>query len=417
MKNTNHQWWFEDEVRDLLRVSPDMSSAQVLKRLRLSHPTESIAERTTRRHVSRIKKSMRTMSTLLTKDTVDEDVFLEKKKNVNYSDDGEPTSAELDSKIAIRDGHDMDPEFILRAHGYNPDEWIITSTISNTWQQHSAEGGMVNLYQSKIKIKPKGVDSIEELLRLFEKKIKPLPKVVKAKQPKGRNLVIPLADLHFGIMTYEDLASRLKELQDVISKGYDKIVIEMLGDYLHSDKINKSVTSNDTVLDEVDMVKALDDGERFLLELTQTASQFSNEVSVKYVGGNHDFDTEYLFMRGIRLALGNIATVDVNNYYRSAYMLDNVLIGIMHGDVALRNAAMNLPSEHREEFGRSTSAEIHSGHFHTEKTVDKSGVVQRQFGTPKKSDPYEIKNGYTGNKKELYALEYDTNRLRVEYHI
>ncbi|WP_260148261.1 hypothetical protein [Leuconostoc citreum] len=44
-------------------------------------------------------------------------------------------------------------------------------------------------------------------------------------------------------------------------------------------------------------------------------------------------------------------------------------------------------------------------------------MISRQLGTVKPNDKYEIMNGWTLSKKELYALEYDSDKLVAEWHV
>ena len=46
---------------------------------------------------------------------------------------------------------------------------------------------------------------------------------------------------------------------------------------------------------------------------------------------------------------------------------------------------------------------------------DDGGTIQRQFGTPKPADGYEIKNGFTMGQHVLKVLEYDEKGLLAEY--
>ncbi|WKY79072.1 hypothetical protein PH197_07400 [Leuconostoc lactis] len=55
--------------------------------------------------------------------------------------------------------------------------------------------------------------------------------------------------------------------------------------------------------------------------------------------------------------------------------------------------------------------------YDREKIVDEGGVISRQIGTVKPNDNYEIMNGWTLSKKELYALEYDRDKLVAEWHV
>ncbi|MFL2090263.1 hypothetical protein ACEN4H_10280 [Leuconostoc mesenteroides] len=67
-----------------------------------------------------------------------------------------------------------DPEFVLRAHGFNPDDWDIISARNNFWQQNSVENGLIDLYQSKITVKPKVDNDIKRAVEVLTRDIKPL---------------------------------------------------------------------------------------------------------------------------------------------------------------------------------------------------------------------------------------------------
>lgn len=86
-----------------------------------------------------------------------------------------------------------------------------------------------------------------------------------------------------------------------------------------------------------------------------------------------------------------------------------------HGDTAKEKLSQLFANEYPAEWSSSVWRETHWGHFHTEVVKDDGGAIQRQFGTPKPADGYEIKNGYTMNQHVLKALEYDENGLLAEY--
>ncbi|MCT3047918.1 helix-turn-helix domain-containing protein [Leuconostoc mesenteroides] len=247
--------------------------------------------------------------------------------------DGSTTSS---TTMQMTSEQAKDPEFVLRAHGFNPDDWDIVSARNNFWQQNSQENGL--------------------------------------------------------------------------------IVIEMIGDMLHSDKINSTETVSGTILEDVDMPKAIDEAMQFTEAIVVTALENANTVMIKSVGGNHDFDISYMFMIWIKERFKQ-AQVDVNNRYRTAYLLGHVLISIQHGNVNKKNPAQILANECRHLWGIATTTEIHSGHLHFDKTEDQNGVVFRQFSTPKPSDDWETMNGFVGANKLMYALEYNDDRLKVEHFI
>lgn len=309
-------------------------------------------------------------------------------------------------------------EEIIKAHGFDPEKFELLAVQSGIWQQ-GAKDGIRDLVKSSVKVKPRTVVSHTSLEELIKQNTKSYHYTKSATHivDGDTNLVIPLADIHFGITKFEEIEDKLHEITDIMqNKHYHNIVIENIGDYFHSDKINSTETVSGTILDDVNMVNAINDGMKFMSALIETAIQSADKVLVKSIGGNHSFDNEYIFMKWVEERFPQ-AEVEVTNNYRTAYMLDNVLIFIQHGDIAKKNVELLLATEYPMFWGMKSTAEIHRGHYHTEKITETYGVIVRQFGTPKKADPYEKKNGYVGNKKELVVLEYDSNKLKTEYHI
>src|SRR5699024_10565299 len=117
-------------------------------------------------------------------------------------------------------------------------------------------------FQSKIKVKPKGnhLDDTD-IINILTKDIKPIE--IPVNYVGDSNLVIPLADLHFGITQIEDTLEKLDEIKFILSKGYKTVVIEQLGDLFHSSQMKSSQTLRGTLLVDVDMVKAIEDAKTF----------------------------------------------------------------------------------------------------------------------------------------------------------
>lgn len=327
--------------------------------------------------------------------------------------DGSTTSS---TTMQMTSEQAKDPEFVLRAHGFNPDDWDIVSARNNFWQQNSQENGLIDLYQSKITVKPKSDDELtpQDIADLFKKDI--IPYKVKQTSHNAHNLVVPLPDMHFGITTLEDVKSHLDKLLGILNKGYKTIVIEQLGDLFHSSQMWSSQTLRGTMLDEVDMVQAIEDAKQFFDILVPACLDNSTSVYIKQMAGNHSGNMEYVFMEYLKAKYPQVV-IKNNIKYRDAYLLDNVGIMIAHGDLAPKNLPMLMANEFGGVWSLSHSREIHKGHFHKEKTIDEGGVISRQLGTVKPNDKYEIMNGWTLSKKELYALEYDSDKLVAEWHV
>jgi hypothetical protein len=77
-----------------------------------------------------------------------------KKTTVEINKDGWHTSSKL---IRMKDEDTKNPEFLLKAHGYDPGAWELISARSNIWNAYSKQDGIMELYASKIVVKPKSV--------------------------------------------------------------------------------------------------------------------------------------------------------------------------------------------------------------------------------------------------------------------
>lgn len=327
--------------------------------------------------------------------------------NETYNNDGVQTSSVI---LTVAKGKKLTPEEIMKAHNLDPTKWKLISNISNAWKQSEN----TTSFQSKITVKPIMDVDPQTIVKIFNQGIKPV-KVVNKKVGKD-NLVIPLYDLHMGIMTFDLYKDQIQQIKEVMSHGYHRIVFEQGGDLLHSDQINSSQTVKGTELDQVDMVQALFDAKHMFDELIVCALENSQCVDVYAVGGNHDFDLSYMFMDALSDRFPEVAVHNTNKY-RQAYQLDKVGIMLAHGDRAMKKLPMLFATEEPTIWSTSEYREIHYGHYHKEITNDDYGVVTRQLGTPKLNDPYEKSNGFTMASHKLQLFEYGTDRLKATYEI
>jgi len=308
-------------------------------------------------------------------------------------------------------------EKLLKTVGLDSEKYEIQNVKVSNWEQNSNSKGLKTLHSIKITAKKRVVISEAKLIETLTKKVNPFISHSTSEYTNNRNLVIPLADLHFGITKIEDLTSKLLSLGKIMKdKNYKVVAIEQLGDLFHSSLMKKTQTQKGTILDDVDMVEAIEDAKTFYDAIIRCALAHSQEVHIYHTEGNHSGNMEYMFLEYLEAKYPEVKVFN-NNDYRYYYQLDNVGFMIAHGDYAKKGLPMLFANEADTIWSSSTSREIHTGHFHSEKTVDHDGVMHRQFGTMKPNDPYEVSNGYTMNKKELQVLEYDANSLKVTYNL
>ena len=149
------------------------------------------------------------------------------KKNVvstEIKSDGTQTNL---IKLRMTEEQSKNPDYVLQAHGYDPENWELVQATNNIWEQNNQVDGLIQLYQSKIVVKPRATVSIQALATKLLQSTRPITiqPIIKGK----RNLVIPLADLHFPILSERKFETYLSDVLAIINKGYKTIVIEVLG--------------------------------------------------------------------------------------------------------------------------------------------------------------------------------------------
>lgn len=323
----------------------------------------------------------------------------------SYRDDGSISSfirTRLDAKQTFS------KDELLELHGLDPEEFKIKNITSNEWSMTNGEGDKFYNFQSKILAEPILTSDItpEQMVELLAGRIKSV-KIDKIGTGEN-NLVIQLADLHFGVTKLKDTKEKLSKLIDRIDYGYKTIVIEQLGDLFHSSQMRASQTLRGTLLDDVDMVQAIEDAKSFFDTVLIKCLECSQEVIIEHASGNHSGNMEYMFLIYLESKYPEVK-VNYHNDTRTAYQLGKVGIMLSHGDtVGLNKLPMLFANEYKQLWADSEVCEVHTAHKHnkyTEQEID--GVVLRQAPTIKPNDLYEITNGWTSNRKIMQVIEYD----------
>lgn len=336
---------------------------------------------------------------------------IEDSKEIITEANGTQTATVL---MRLKHEPDKSPRTMMELTGYDPDKFDLISSQYKVYEQHSTEDGTVPQYSITVKVKPKSDISVLELTGIINHEVEPI-RLKRTRDSLKRMLVIPLFDLHFGINSYDKMKPYLEKIKAIInSHSTQKIVVELGGDLLHSDYLRTTKTVKGTQLDHVDMINAWKDATYFVKNIIELAIENSDVTELRAIGGNHDFDMQWAFVEMIK---ARYPQLDVFNpgTYRQVFTYGKVAIMMAHGDTAKAKLSQLFANEYPAEWATSVWRETHWGHFHTETVRDDGGTIQRQFGTPKPADGYEVKNGYTMNQHILKVLEYDENGLLAEY--
>ena len=236
----------------------------------------------------------------------------------------------------------------------------------------------------------------------------------------NRMLEIPLFDMHWGISFMEDYEPVLNEILDLIySRHWDRIVIPFGQDYLHNDSMAHGVTSNNTAIDKVDMVRAVKEGRQFIVAIIDAALEQSNETRVLYTPGNHDRGMTWMLMQ-VLLERYGADVVDDSMEYRKVFTYGKNSIMVTHGD-AKRATAKNLAHifaiSFPEEFAHANIREVHSGHLHHEQEGDIFGVMIRRLSSGVTVDDWSNRQDFVGSHRRFMLFEWDKNSLRSIHYV
>ena len=232
-------------------------------------------------------------------------------------------------------------------------------------------------------------------------------------------LEIPLFDMHFGIADLNYYRQTLAEILGIVTmKHWAKIVIPVGQDLFHNDSIAKGVTTKGTLIEKVDLKKAVLDAKEFYFNLIDEALMSANEVQVIYSPGNHDKTVGWLFAQMLKVRYGDIVEDSVRE--RKCIWWNGCFIGITHGDKGNDTAAglrgkftMDFPAL----FAASTVREIHVGHLHRESdSRDEYGAQIRRICTKGKTDEWTDEQGYMSQKRFM-LFEWMPGRLKSIHYV
>lgn len=283
--------------------------------------------------------------------------------------------------------------------------------------QVSASGEII---QAWIKQKAESIDP-EEFINAVSGKIEPyIYEPNKSRNASTRMLEIPLFDMHWGVAYMDHYEPVLNELLDLItSKHWDKIVIPFGQDFFHNDSIVNGQTTKGTVIEKVDMVRAVKESKTFICTLIDTAIKNANEVKVMYSAGNHDRSISWMFIQVLLERYGP-EVVDDSIENRKVITYGTNAVMVTHGDskqATVKNLAQMFPISFPQEFANAKVREIHAGHLHREGVGDIYGVMVRRLSTGGKTDEWSDREDFIGAHKRFMIFEWDLNKLASIHYI
>ena len=311
-------------------------------------------------------------------------------------------------------------------HRWTKKQWADDATLkAGTYEGFIAHDATVQvsktgeIVQAWIKQRAENFDH-EDFIAAIKEAVEPIDIKPTKLSHTSRMLEIPLFDMHWGVAFMDYYESVFRELQNlIISKQWDQIVIPFGQDFFHNDSIVNGQTTKGTIIEKVDMIRAVKEAKVFMYALIDTAIHHANEVKVIYTPGNHDRSTAWMFVQVLLERYGpNV--VDDSLEYRKVISYGKNSIMVTHGDskqATAKNLAHIFPIAFPEEFANSNVREVHSGHLHHEAEADIYGVMVRRLSSGGKVDDWSNKEDFIGTHRRFMVFEWDLNKLASIHYI
>ena len=363
------------------------------------------------------------------------DISLDKPitKSVEYKADG---STMFERIIALTESEQITPEKILKAHGMDKDLWEVISCKSNFYQQQKKGGTILNLYQSKICVKPRtnsvSLEKIKSNFDSWQNKFVPL-EVGKPHKDAKYLYEINIADLHLGKFcteqeTGEFLDSKLAEKRffSVIEKEFnnikqyqgkvEKILFVWTNDFFNSDGISNATTGGTPQDTDMKWQQLYVTGINMLVKAIDALSKLA-PVKTFYIASNHSRQVDYYALCTLYAWFRNYENVEIDTdpspRYYERYGCN--LIGFAH---SYYEKKQNLPHlmqiEKPKDWGETTYREYHLAHYHSEKVEEKGGIIFRWLPSITGTDTWSNDCGYIGAVKRSYSFIYDKEKGLVQ---
>lgn len=326
---------------------------------------------------------------------------------------------ETDSPASFKSFRSMLSRWIRRAY---PDD---TTLESGTYEGFIAHDATVQvskngeIIQAWIKQRAGNLDTTG-FLEAIQEAVDPFVYTPSERTDATRMLEIPLFDMHWGVAFIDYYKPVLDEILDLVtSRKWDKIVIPFGQDFFHNDSVVNGQTTKGTVIEKVDMTRAVKEGKVFMYTLIDAAIRHANDVKVVYSAGNHDRSIAWMFMQ-VLLERYGAAVVDDSFEYRKVITHGKNSIMITHGDskqATAKNLAHIFPIAFAEEFANATVREVHAGHLHHEAEADIYGVMVRRLSSGGKIDDWSNKEDFIGAHRRFMVFEWDRNKLKSIHYI
>lgn len=315
---------------------------------------------------------------------------------------------------AVLDGKLFNERDILELAGYEPSKWRITKLTDNAWGQPM--GDRLQNAQFKLQVVPiEQAPTQEELLELTQAYVIPFDIDCVDDEKLEQTLSLNFPDMHFGPNTAEGYAGYQNKILALLENQYKEVIVPILGDWFNVNDF-KSRTSNDTRVTDTSIPAAWEEAILFIEPIIQKALKMSPDVRLVYVRGNHDEVTAWSFTKYLQARYPQMEIDDTLDQLKCV-LVDEVAIFMSHGHIRKKNWAQLCATLFPIEWSKAKARIFITGHLHTIKSEDLTGMVHYQLPAPGDGGDYERDNLYLGNDKGLHVFELGKDKVNAIYYL
>lgn len=356
-----------------------------------------------------------------------EDVVLEKKTERNGS------KILSESRIITTKDLNSDEE-ILRAHGYEPKNWDIIKYSKSEWDSNCGEGQIETLHASKIVVRPKDTNLLtENNVRAFidqcvDYEPDPHSKYSLSSKNDKRLLIIPIADLHYGLLAKKETSKteynmdiaekRLNEFVDKVlsrvnTNTVEHILLTLGNDFFNADTLD-GTTCHGTHQDQEDLYfPIVQRGFKMVVDLVEKIRATGIKTTVASVQANHDRITSHMLMIALNAFYSGNDNIDVkvdsDMSSRFYFRYGKNLFGFGH-DTKPQTAAAVFPQEAQKDWSDTKFKTFFIAHLHHEEVKDFGTCIVRRLPILSGSSNWAYENGFinSGNKAQAFIYGAET---------
>lgn len=355
--------------------------------------------------------------------------------------DGSISSKRL---IEMNDNDAKNPDFVLKAHGFEPDMWKIVSVRNTIRQAISQAEGVRTLYSSFLTVKPLATDEIpfnkwkewfNELDRQYEK-----PVYISRIKPNGKHLLlIDMADIHLNMLAtmfstgneYNcEIAKKLffGVLYDIIGRvkireyDFKKIIFCIGGDMLNGDGINGSTTKGTPQYSDTmyfDACKKL--FEMIVKAIDLLKNEFSAIIEVIHIPGNHDEQTGFHLAMNINSWYRHDldVVVDYSPLPRKYTVFGKTLFVFSHDGGNIKKLPNLIADEARQYWSEIDNTEVMLQHLHCETILmEENNMRIQRLPTISAKSKWINDKGYNSKRQcKSFVFDEDDGCIDVLYTV